>query len=205
MKRATLAFWLTCSAFSNAAMAAQPLDNHAHVAFSGQPLTLLSTHSRDIGYLPQAYTGQYFEASDRTHGVRQLNLTIHSDVLSGRAIGMSLLEQIVINEDWETVLELEDRMNSLVKMLDRRLVKGDHIIIEYTEGRGSEIQVQGEFMGILLGQDLFDAIASSTASPLAITTPSISKLSGPERSKQQVSLLAANLKTAKSDITKASL
>lgn len=205
MKRATLAFWLTCSAFSNAAMAAQPLDNHVHVAVSGQPLTLLSTHSRDIGYLSQAYTGQYFEASDRTHGVRQLNLTIHSDVLSGRAIGMNLLEQIVINEDWETVLQLEDRMNSLVKMLDRRLVKGDHIIIEYTEGRGSEIQVQGEFMGILLGQDLFNAIASSTANTLAEATPSMPYPSEPETSRQQASLLTASLKTPESGIARVPL
>ncbi|WP_221798283.1 chalcone isomerase family protein [Oceanobacter mangrovi] len=120
---------------------------------------LLSWQQRSFYYLPEAYTSAYYQLGDNGSGEQLIQLTVNSDVLSGRALGISLFDSIAINHEWQQLGQLEDRVSRLVKMMDTRLVNGDTVEIEYRPGRGSEISVKGEFMGILPGEDLFLAIS----------------------------------------------
>lgn len=121
-------------------------------------LQLENSSSRDYFYITDAYTSSIYN-DQSSAGIQRLELTVKSDLISGRGVGISLYDAITIATEWEHLEKLESRLNALVKMLDTRLQQGDSIVIEYTPGRGSEVIVKNEYMGIIQGRDWFNALA----------------------------------------------
>ncbi|MDO6683521.1 MULTISPECIES: chalcone isomerase family protein [unclassified Oceanobacter] len=127
-------------------------------------LQLADSLSRDYFYIRDAYTSALYHAPSRT-GIQRLELTVQSERISGRGVGLSLYDTIAITSEWEQMATLEARLNALVKMMDTRLIQGDRIVIEYTPGRGSEVMVKNEYMGIIRGQDWFQALIQASMAP----------------------------------------
>ncbi|WP_369857561.1 chalcone isomerase family protein [Candidatus Thalassolituus haligoni] len=124
-------------------------------------LQLKNSSSRDYFYITDAYTSSIYN-DQSSAGIQRLELTVKSDLISGRGVGISLYDAITIATEWEHLAKLESRLNALVKMLDTRLQQGDSIVIEYTPGRGSEVIVKNEYMGIIQGHDWFNALTQAS-------------------------------------------
>lgn len=135
------------------------------------PQLLVQAQLRELNYLPEAYVAMFYRQAATTSdsdSSQTIQLQIVSERISGRVLAMNLFDSVGILVSEPEFLELENRLNAMVRMLDGKLERGDAVEIRYHPGRGSEIMVRGEFKGILAGKDLFDAVSQvAMVNPLA--------------------------------------
>lgn len=135
-------------------------------------LKLVDASSQNYYYIDNAYVGAVYQ-SDTSTSPERVEFIVNSERLSGRAIGVSLYENMALQLEWEQYEALESRMSSLVKMLDTKLEQGDRIVMTYSDEAGAEIFVKEEYKGSIESKALFKLATRSwllqdgTANPSA--------------------------------------
>ncbi|MFC3679707.1 chalcone isomerase family protein [Bacterioplanoides pacificum] len=132
-----------------------------------QPALLLNGASvRSYYYLIDTYVGLLYMENPASNaqqliddpGYKRIVYHILVDRVSGRRIAKAMYEALQLNVSREQALQLEDRLNKLVKMFDSKMERGDQGYVDYVPGVGSRVVIKGETKGILPGKDLYDAL-----------------------------------------------
>lgn len=132
-----------------------------------QPALLLNGASvRSYYYLIDTYVGLLYMENPASNaqqliddpGYKRIVYHILVDRVSGRRIAKAMYEALQLNVSREQAVQLEDRLNKLVKMFDSKMERGDQGYVDYVPGVGSRVVIKGETKGILPGKDLYDAL-----------------------------------------------
>jgi len=132
-----------------------------------QPALLLNGASvRSYYYLIDTYVGLLYMENPASNaqqliddpGYKRIVYHILVDRVSGRRIAKAMYEALQLNVSREQAVQLEDRLNTLVKMFDSKMERGDQGYVDYVPGVGSRVVIKGETKGILPGKDLYDAL-----------------------------------------------
>ncbi|WP_430462094.1 chalcone isomerase family protein [Thalassolituus sp. LLYu03] len=121
---------------------------------------------RTMYYLVDAYVGLMYveqpghdaEALIQDDGYKRVVYHILVDRVSGRRIATAMYDSMQLNLSEAEAAALNDRLQTLVKMFDSKMEKGDVGYVEYLPGIGSRVVIRGEEKGIIPGKDLFDAL-----------------------------------------------
>lgn len=121
---------------------------------------------RSYYYLVDTYIGLLYmenpansaEAIINDEGYKRIMYHILVHRVSGRRIAKAMYDALQLNVSREEAIQLEDRLDQLVKMFDAKMKRGDEGYVDYVPGVGSRIVIKNEVKGILPGKDLYDAL-----------------------------------------------
>lgn len=121
---------------------------------------------RSYYYLVDTYVGLLYmenpansaEAIVSDEGYKRIIYHILVNRVSGRRIAKAMYDALQLNVSREEAIQLEDRLDQLVKMFDSKMKRGDEGYVDYVPGVGSRVVIKGEVKGILPGKDLYDAL-----------------------------------------------